>query len=86
MKQLYLILAFAVLLLTGCGGGGQIMDGDGMLNSYRQITQEEAMQMMEQDAPTVVFIFGEKDFLWTQVDCGIAVESIPKTGSSSFTE
>ena len=27
-------------------------------------------------APTVVFIFGEKDFTWTQVDCGIAVENI----------
>ena len=27
-------------------------------------------------APTVVFIFGEKDFPWTQVDCGIAVENI----------
>ena len=27
-------------------------------------------------APTVVFIFGEKDFLWTQVDCGIAVENM----------
>ena len=27
-------------------------------------------------APTVIFIFGEKDFSWTQVDCGIAVENI----------
>ena len=27
-------------------------------------------------APTVIFIFGEKDFLWTQVDCGIAVENM----------
>ena len=27
-------------------------------------------------APTVVFIFGEKDFAWTQVDCGIAVENM----------
>ena len=27
-------------------------------------------------APTVVFIFGEKDFDWTQVDCGIAVENM----------
>ena len=27
-------------------------------------------------APTVVFIFGEKDFSWTQVDCGIAVENM----------
>ena len=27
-------------------------------------------------APTAVFLFGEKDFAWTQVDCGIAVENM----------
>ena len=27
-------------------------------------------------APTVVFLFGEKDFGWTEVDCGIAVENM----------
>ncbi len=27
-------------------------------------------------APTVIFIFGEKEFSWTQVDCGIAVENM----------
>ena len=27
-------------------------------------------------APTVVFLFGEKDFPWTQVDSGIAVENM----------
>ena len=27
-------------------------------------------------APTAVFLFGEKDFSWTQVDCGIAVENM----------
>ena len=27
-------------------------------------------------APTVIFLFGEKDFPWTQVDCGIAVENM----------
>ena len=27
-------------------------------------------------APTVIFLFGEKDFIWTQVDCGIAVENM----------
>ena len=27
-------------------------------------------------APTAVFIFGEKDFDWTDVDCGIAVENM----------
>ena len=27
-------------------------------------------------APTVVFLFGEKSFSWTQVDCGIAVQNM----------
>lgn len=27
-------------------------------------------------APTVIFLFGEKEFSWTQVDCGIAVENM----------
>ena len=27
-------------------------------------------------APTVIFLFGEKDFPWSQVDCGIAVENM----------
>ena len=27
-------------------------------------------------APTVIFLFGEKEFAWTQVDCGIAVENM----------
>ena len=27
-------------------------------------------------APTVIFIFGEREFPWTQVDCGIAVENM----------
>ena len=27
-------------------------------------------------APTVIFLFGEKGFPWTQVDCGIAVENM----------
>ena len=27
-------------------------------------------------APAVVFLFGEKDFAWSQVDCGIAVENM----------
>ena len=35
-----------LLLLSGCGAGGQVMDGDGMLNTYRQISQEEAKEMM----------------------------------------
>ena len=27
-------------------------------------------------APTAIFLFGEKDFSWTEVDCGIAVQNM----------
>ena len=27
-------------------------------------------------APTLIFLFGEKEFSWTQVDCGIAAENM----------
>lgn len=53
-KYLLLILSAVLLLLAGCSAGGQIMDGDGMVNSYRQISQEEAMKMMEQDDGHVI--------------------------------
>lgn len=33
-------------------------------------------------APAVIFIFGEKDFMWTQVDCGIAVENMALAAES----
>lgn len=33
-------------------------------------------------APTVIFIFGEKDFSWTHVDCGIAVENMALAAES----
>ena len=33
-------------------------------------------------APTVIFIFGEKDNQWTPVDCGIAVENISLAAES----
>ena len=44
------MLTAILLLLTGCSsGGGQIMDGDGMVNSYTQISQDQAKEMMTQD-------------------------------------
>ncbi len=33
-------------------------------------------------APTVIFIFGEKEFGWTQIDCGIAVENMALAAES----
>ena len=53
-KRFWIVLISGAILLGGCGAGGQIMDGDGMLNSYQQITQEEAKTMMEQDDGHVV--------------------------------
>ena len=50
-RILPVLLAF--LLMTGCAEA-QIMDGDGMINSYTQISQEEAKQMMEQDDGHVI--------------------------------
>ena len=50
-----IIIALGVWL-SGCTrkNKGQIMDGDGMMNSYRQITQEEAKEMMKKDDGHVI--------------------------------
>ena len=55
MRRITFLLTIAVLiLLCGCSDKGQVMDGDGMMNSYRQISQEEAKKMMEVDDGHVV--------------------------------
>ena len=57
-----LIALAAVLLLCGaligCSKKGQIMDGDGMLNTYRQISQAEAREIMEREnlGDTIVLV------------------------------
>ena len=49
-KSIALLLTAISLLLTGCSSGsGQVMDGDGMVNSYKQISLEQAKEMMAQD-------------------------------------
>ena len=45
----FLLITAFFLQLTGCSPKGQVMDGDGMVRSYSQISQEEAKQMMERD-------------------------------------
>ena len=45
----FVFMSMIILMLTGCSSKKQIMDGPGMMNSYRQISQEEAKKMMEQD-------------------------------------
>ena len=53
-KNSILFFAAILFLLTGCASRGQVMDGDGMLNSYKQISQEQAKEMMEKDDGHVV--------------------------------
>lgn len=53
-RTMILILMVFVLLLVGCSGKEQVMDGPGMVNSYKQISQEEAARMMEQDDGHVI--------------------------------
>ena len=44
-----------MVLLSGCSlTRGQVMDGDGMLNSFSQISQEEAKEMMKADDGHVI--------------------------------
>ena len=48
------LLMAVMLLLTACSSGGQVMDGEDMVRSYTQISQEEAKQMMEQDGAQII--------------------------------
>ena len=51
----FLLPALALLLLlSGCGAKEQVTDGPGMLNTYRQISQDEAKEMMLRDDGHVV--------------------------------
>ena len=55
MRKIVILISLASLLqLTGCSMKGQVMDGDGMVRSYSQISQEEAKQMMERDDGHVI--------------------------------
>ena len=54
MRRLLLCAMTALLLLSGCGSKGQVMDGDGMVNSYKIISQSEAKEMMQRDDGHVV--------------------------------
>lgn len=42
---------------------------------YHSLFQKPGFQIFYH-APTVVFLFGDESFPWTQVDCGIAVENM----------
>ena len=53
-KRVFIIFAALLLLLTACSSGGQVMDGEDMVRSYTQISQDEATQMMQQDDGHVI--------------------------------
>ena len=53
MKLLMILVAVGALL-TGCTSFRQVADGDGMVNSYVQISQDEAKRMMKKDDGHVI--------------------------------
>ena len=56
--SLILLAALSVVTLTACSSPdpvpGPPMDGEGSIMSYKQISQEEAMQMMEKDDSHII--------------------------------
>ena len=57
VRKMYVIILilFILVLLAGCSiFKDQIMDGDGMVNSFYHISQEEAKTMMEADDGHVI--------------------------------
>ena len=64
MRRIVILLMAAFLFqLAGCSSKakGPVMDGDGMVRSYSQISQEEAKQMMEKDDGHVVLDVRRQD-------------------------
>ena len=53
-RKILIMFAAVVLMLTGCTFGGQVMDGEDMVRSYTQISQEEAREMMSKDDGHIV--------------------------------
>ena len=53
-RGIVIFVAALFLLLTACSYTGQVMDGEDMVRSYTQISQEEAKEMMEQDDGHVI--------------------------------
>ncbi len=58
-KNIFAAVIAAVLTLAGCRG--QIMDGDGMVNSYKQISQSEAYEMMSRDDGHIIVDVRRRD-------------------------
>ena len=60
-KKLIIPLILALLLLGSCTPAGQILDGDGMVNSYTQISQDEAKKMMQADDGHIILDVRRQD-------------------------
>ena len=58
--RLILLTAIA-LLVTACSSGGQVMDGEDMVRSFTQISQEEARKMMEKDDGHIIIDVRRQD-------------------------
>ena len=53
-KTITLFLFLSLLLFAGCSKKDKVLDGEGMLNSYHQISQAEAKEMMKKDDGHVI--------------------------------
>lgn len=54
MRRIVFLLMIPFILMCGHSDTGQVMDGDDMLNSYSQISQDRAARMMEKDDGHVI--------------------------------
>lgn len=65
MKMYYIIpivlIVLIVLLVGGCALNGQLLDGDGMVDSYATISQEEAQKMMQVDDGHIILDVRRQD-------------------------
>ena len=75
----YTVAQDAALLQAIHDEAGRVFAGG---DPKRAARFEEGTFQMFYHAPTVIFLFGEKDFGWTAVDCGIAVQNMALAAES----
>jgi len=61
MKRFGIIIAAVVLVFTTCTAYGQVMDGEDMVRSYTQISQEEAQNMMDTEDDYIILDVRRED-------------------------
>ena len=72
----------AVLAFAACSSKGEVMDGDGMVNSYTQISQEQAAEMMKLEGGQIVVDVRRQD----EYDEGHIPEAVCIPNESIMTE